>query len=34
MKDAIRRLELKPDSEQKVEKIFVALPYCQAACWL
>jgi len=25
----IRRLELKPVSEQKVENIFVALPYCQ-----
>ncbi len=25
----IRRLELKPISEQKVENIFVAPPYCQ-----
>src|SRR5438128_1709082 len=30
----IRRLELKPNSEQKVENIFVAPPYCQTACWL
>ena len=30
----IRPLELKPISEQKVEKIFVAPPYCQTACWL
>ena len=29
----IRRLELKPNSEQKVEYIFVAQPYCQTACW-
>src|SRR5882672_2473282 len=29
----IRRLELKPISEQKVEHIFVAPPYCQTACW-
>ncbi len=28
----IRRLELKPISEQKVENIFVAPPYCQTAC--
>src|SRR5438477_12446371 len=28
----IRRLELKPISEQKVEHIFVAPPYCQTAC--
>jgi len=28
----IRRLELKPYSEQKVKNIFVAPPYCQAAC--
>ena len=28
----IRRLELKPNSEQKVEHIFVAPPYCQTAC--
>ena len=29
----IRRLELKPFSEQKVENIFIAPPYCQApAC--
>ena len=28
----IRRLELKPNSEQKVENIFVAPPYCQTAC--
>jgi hypothetical protein len=27
----IRRLELKPNSEQKVENISVALPYCQTA---
>jgi hypothetical protein len=25
----IRRLELKPISEQKVEHIFIAPPYCQ-----
>jgi hypothetical protein len=30
----IRRLELKPISEQKVEDIFVAPPYCQTACYL
>jgi hypothetical protein len=30
----IRRLELKPNSEQKAEHIFVAPPYCQTACWL
>jgi hypothetical protein len=29
----IRRLELKPNSVQKVENIFVAPPYCQTACW-
>jgi hypothetical protein len=28
----IRRLELKPNSEQKAEYIFVAPPYCQTAC--
>jgi len=28
----IRRLELKPISEQKDENIFVAPPYCQTAC--
>jgi len=28
----IRRLELKLISEQKAENIFVAPPYCQAAC--
>jgi hypothetical protein len=28
----IRRMELKLNSEQKVENIFVAQPYCQAAC--
>jgi hypothetical protein len=28
----IRRLKLKLNSEQKVENIFVAPPYCQAAC--
>jgi len=28
----IRLLELKPNSEQKVEHIFVAPPYCQTAC--
>jgi hypothetical protein len=27
-----RQLELKPISEQKVENIFVAPPYCQTAC--
>jgi hypothetical protein len=30
----IRRLELKPNSKQKVENIFVAPPYCQTACYL
>jgi hypothetical protein len=30
---AIRRLELKLNSEQKAEYIFVAPPYCQTACW-
>jgi len=29
----IRMLEPKLISEQKVEYIFVAPPYCQAACW-
>jgi hypothetical protein len=29
-----RRLEMKSISEQKVEKIFVAPPYCQTACYL
>jgi len=29
----IRRLELKPISEQKVENIFVVPPYCQTACY-
>ena len=28
----IRRIELKPNSEQKVENIFFAPPYCQTAC--
>jgi hypothetical protein len=28
----IRRLELQPNSEQKVQNIFVAPPYCQTAC--
>jgi len=28
----IRLLELKPISEQKTEKIFVAPPYCQTEC--
>ena len=28
----IRRLKLKPNSEQKAENIFVAPPYCQTAC--
>jgi len=28
----IHQLELKPISEQKVENIFVAPPYCQTAC--
>jgi len=33
--NVIRRLELKPISEQKAENIFVAPPYCQVtACWL
>ena len=30
----IRRLELKPNSEQKVEHIFVAPPYCQAPSYV
>jgi len=30
----IRRLELKPISEQKAENIFVAPPYCQTECCL
>ena len=30
----IRRLELKPNSNQKVENIFVAPPYCQTECCL
>ena len=30
----IRRLELKPISEQKVENIFVAPPYCQTASYV
>jgi len=30
----IRRLEQKPISEQKVENIFVAPPYCQTACYV
>jgi hypothetical protein len=29
----VRRLELKLNSEQKAENIFVAPPYCQTACW-
>jgi hypothetical protein len=29
----IRRLELKPNNEQKVEHIFIAPPYCQTACY-
>jgi hypothetical protein len=29
----IRRLELKPNSEQKAENMFVDPPYCQTACW-
>jgi len=29
----IRLPKLKPISEQKVENIFVAPPYCQIACW-
>jgi hypothetical protein len=28
----IRRLKLNPNSEQKVEHIFVARTYCQTAC--
>jgi hypothetical protein len=28
----IRRLEPKPNREQKVENIFVAPPYCQTEC--
>jgi hypothetical protein len=31
--DFIGRLELKLNSEIKVENIFVAPPYCQTACW-
>jgi hypothetical protein len=30
----IRRLGLKPNSEQKDEPYFVAPPYCQTACCL
>jgi len=30
----IRRLRLQPISEEKVEHIFIAPPYCQTACWL
>jgi hypothetical protein len=30
----LRRLELKPNSEQKVENIFVAPPYCQTASYV
>jgi hypothetical protein len=30
----IRRLELKPINEQKVEKIFVVPPYSQTACYM
>jgi hypothetical protein len=30
----IRRLELKPNSEQKVEHIFIAPPYCQTASYV
>ena len=29
----IRQLELKPNSEQKVEYILVQPPYCQTECW-
>ena len=29
----IHRLELKPISEQKVENMFVAPPYCQTECY-
>jgi hypothetical protein len=29
----IRRLEPKLNSEQKVENIFIAPPYCQTACY-
>jgi len=29
----IRRLELKPISEQKAQNLFVAPPYSQTACW-
>jgi len=32
--EVIRRLELKPNSEQKVENILFALPYCQAASYV
>jgi hypothetical protein len=28
----VRRIELKPDSKQKVEHIFVAPPYSQTEC--
>jgi hypothetical protein len=28
----IRRLEPKPNSEQKAENVFVAPPYCQTEC--
>jgi len=31
---AIRRLGLKPNSEQKAENIFVGPPYCQTECCL
>ena len=30
----LRLTELKPNSEQKAENIFVTPPYSQAACWL
>ena len=30
----IRRLELKPISEQNAEHLFVAPPYCQTACYV
>ena len=30
----IRRPKLKPNSEQKVENIFVAPTYCQTACYM
>jgi len=29
----VRQPELKPDSEQKAEDIFVVPPYSQAECW-